>query len=98
MKAFEEALALLQVKDPQSGDQKQDQQQGGDQDQEQPKDEKGKDKKDKGKDEKEKKDKSHYAVTPRDARLLREEMDRKRRDEESKLFIAPSGIAVEKDW
>jgi len=98
VKAFEEALALLQGKDPQSGDQKQDQQQGGDQDQEQPKDEKGKDKKDKGKDEKEKKDKSHYAVTPRDARLLREEMDRKRRDEESKLFIAPSGIAVEKDW
>ena len=98
VKAFEEALALLQGKDPQSGDQKQDQQQGGDQDQEQPKDEKGKDKKDRGKDEKEKKDRSHYAVTPRDARLQREEMDRKRREEEAKLFIAPSGIAVEKDW
>ena len=41
---------------------------------------------------------AQQALTPRQARMLREEMDRKRREEEEKLFSASSGVTVEKDW
>ena len=41
---------------------------------------------------------SQYVLTPRDAEAQREKMDKERRDEESKLFVAPSGVTVKRDW
>ncbi|HLU48411.1 MAG TPA: hypothetical protein VK116_10015, partial [Planctomycetota bacterium] len=39
-----------------------------------------------------------YTLSPRDARREIEEMDRKRRREEAKLFFESPGITVDKDW
>jgi hypothetical protein len=84
--AFEEALALL------SG--KQDQQKDQDQDQDKDKDDQKKD--DRKKDQK--KDDSQYALTPREARAMQLKMDRERQDEEKKLGVERSSMAVDKDW
>jgi hypothetical protein len=87
IKAFEEALALLSGKDQNQEQEKQESQK-----QDQGQDQKKKDA------EKEKKEDNQYALTPREARLRQEEMDRERREEEDKLFVGPSGETVEKDW
>jgi len=47
---------------------------------------------------KKKKQKTSYTLTPRLARLKREEMDRRRREQEARLLVAPSEIVVDKDW
>ncbi|MBI4605981.1 MAG: hypothetical protein HY721_28790 [Planctomycetes bacterium] len=89
VKAFEEALAILEGKDK-----KQDQQE----DPEKQQDQQDSQKKDKKKPQPRPDQDKPYALTPRDARAKREEMDRKRREEEAKIFAAPSGLTVEKDW
>lgn len=94
VKAFEEALALLQ------GEKKDEDQEGK---QEQPK----KDEPDLAqKDDARRQDPSKqnkgqqkpYALSPREAEYLRKAMDKKRRDEEAKLFTAPSRLTVPRDW
>lgn len=90
---FQEALDLLQGKQQE----KKEEEKEGDQGQEkQPQEQKKQDQgQQKGKDKKEQKP---YALSPRDARFRQQEMDRKRREEEKKLFTAPSTLTVEKDW
>jgi len=86
---FEEALALLSGKQGEKKDQQQDSKQ------EQPQEQGAK--KNEPKKSPNNADKP-YALSPRDARLKQQEMDRKRREEESKLFSPPSGMTVERDW
>ncbi len=86
IEAFEEALEILQ------GEQDDDQQQGDDQQDRQDQ----RDQQD-GKND-EQKDQGAYALSPRQARARKEEMDRKRREEEKKVLVASSGVAVDKDW
>lgn len=90
IKAFEEALAIL------SGKQGQDKKQ--EEDLAQKKDSKRESGEDQKKEKKKEKEKGRYALSPRDARLLRDEMDRKRREEEAKIFAAPSTVTAPKDW
>jgi len=42
--------------------------------------------------------KGGYQLDPRRARMLQEEMDRKRREEMEKLYSGPSTFTVERDW
>jgi hypothetical protein len=91
IKALEEALALLQGKDQEKQHQDQEQKKA----EEQPSQKQDSKKED---NKKEKEDKSRYALTPREARLKEQEMDRQRREEEGKIFSAPSRMTVEKDW
>ncbi|HVR74916.1 MAG TPA: hypothetical protein VMT52_11315 [Planctomycetota bacterium] len=100
VKAFEEALALLRG-EKKDEDQDQKEQQKKDepdlaqkddaqrQDPSKQKDGKGKEKKEQAK---------PYALSPREANYLRQAMDKKRRDEEAKLFTAPSRLTVPRDW
>jgi hypothetical protein len=83
---LKEALALLEGKDQ---DQKEDEQK-----QEQEKQDQGKSQDQKGDQQRQ----DARQLTPREARFLQEQMDRKRREEEAKIFAAPSGMTVEKDW
>jgi hypothetical protein len=87
IKCFEEALALLGGKDQNQEQEKQERQE-----QDQGQDQQKKDAENKRKED------NQYALTPREARLRQEEMDRERREEEEKLFVGPSGETVEKDW
>jgi hypothetical protein len=88
VKDLEEALALLSGKDEQ-GEDRRGEDQGQDQQQQQQQQQGP---------QQQQEPKGAYALTPREARMKREEMDRKRREEEAKLFAAPSSITVEKDW
>jgi hypothetical protein len=100
LKAFEEALAILSGKQGQDQQDQQDQQ-GQDKKQEEDLAKKKDSKQESGGDkkkEKQEKKKGRYALSPRDARLLRDEMDRKRREEEAKIFAAPSTVTAPKDW
>jgi hypothetical protein len=85
--SLEEALAILSGKGPEDEEKQQDQdeQQG-----QQPDDQQ--------KDDQKQPPQEAYALSPRQARMLQEEMDRKRRQEEAKLFRAPSSVTVERDW
>jgi len=85
IEALKEALAILSGQQDQ---QKKDQQKN-DQNQDQQKKEQQK---------KEQKNQEKYALTPRQARMLREEMDRKRREEEEKLFSSSPSVTVDRDW
>jgi hypothetical protein len=89
---LEEALALLQGKDQKKDDEKKDEQKKQDQEKQQEK------KQDSGQEKKKKEGQKPYALSPRDARLKQQEMDRKRREQEAKIFSAPSTMTVEKDW
>lgn len=81
---FEEALALLSGQDP-GQDQSQDDSR---QDQNQ----------DESRDQESEGDQSQYVLTPREARALQDELDRKRREEEARIYRGSSDITVEKDW
>lgn len=86
IQAFKDALALLSGEQPREQDGQQQQQQpqeGDDQEEEEKQDEK---------------EQSQYALSPDEARDLQEQMDRERREEESKLGVMPSTITVKKDW
>lgn len=85
---LKEALAIL------SGDDSKDDEK---QDQKQEKQEDEKQQEDSG-DKKNKQGENARALTPREARFRQQEMDRKRQEEEAKIFAAPSGLTVEKDW
>jgi hypothetical protein len=88
---LEEALALLQGKDH---EQKQKEEKQKEEKQEQDPNKKQAQQQEKKKKEGDK----PYALTPRDAQLKRREMDRKRREEEAKIFSGGSTLTVEKDW
>ena len=90
IKLFEEALALLQgKKDKKDEEKKKDPQQD---------QQKKQDSKQKKQADKDKQEQKPYALSPRDARFRQQDMDRKRREEEKKLFSAPSTLSVERDW
>jgi len=39
-----------------------------------------------------------YALSPRDARLMRQKMDQERKEKEAQIRMAPSDVTVDKDW
>jgi hypothetical protein len=85
---LKEALALLT--DQNQGDQQQDQQQQNQQQQDQQ--QQGQ------QDQSEEQTGQGYKLTPRQARLEMEDMDRRRRQEEARIYPGPSSISVSKDW
>jgi len=85
---LKEALAILTGEDENQDEQK-------DQEQQKKEDEKQQGDSD---DKKNKQGGDARALTPREARFRQQEMDRKRRQEEAKIFAAPSGLTVERDW
>ncbi len=91
---LEEALALLQGKDHEKQKDKEGEQEKQEQD---PKQDQNK-KRESPEEKKKKEGDKPYALTPRDAQLKRREMDRKRREEEAKIFSGGSTLTVEKDW
>ena len=97
---FERALAILQGEQDDSGDQEQQQDDSQEQQQQDEGDEnqQGENGEGEGEDQPPEKDPGHYELTPREARMLQEEMDRQRREEEKRVLVVPGGIAVDKDW
>ncbi|MGQ9588792.1 MAG: hypothetical protein ACUVYA_00700 [Planctomycetota bacterium] len=86
IQAFEEALKLLSGEGPKPEPKEEEKRGGEDERKEERKEEKP-----------EAKEENRYALTPLDAKAIQDEMDRKRREEEAKIFI-PSSVTVEKDW
>lgn len=82
VEALEEALALLSGEQPQSPED----QQGDQQQQKKPEEQQPQ------------QDQGAYDLNPQKAREKREEMDRKRREEEGKLLAVPPSLTVKKDW
>ncbi|MCZ6792221.1 MAG: hypothetical protein O7J95_01255 [Planctomycetota bacterium] len=87
VEALEEALALLSGQQPQrdEGDPEKNQEQD-------ERDQRGEGQRDP------KESQGSYALTPRQARMLKEQMDKKRREEEAKVLFSRSSITVDKDW
>jgi len=85
---LEEALALL------SGEQDQEDEGQQNQDQEQNQDSQGEE----PRDEQQQAEQRAYALSPEEARRQQEDMDKKRREEEAKIFAGSSSVTVDKDW
>lgn len=86
IEAFEEALKLLSGEGPKPEPKEEEKREGEEKRKEERKEEKP-----------QAKEGSRYLLTPLDAKAIQDEMDRKRREEEAKIFV-PSSVTVEKDW